>query len=592
MNSLRSLIVIFCLCIFSLSVFGQSPTSPSTESEQEKQKKEQELEQKALAMLDELIGAGRSFRLPENRCHIFATAGGLLWRHDEKRARELLREAMNMIINLTRQPEESPDALPENVRWQIWDLRRQIVEVLAQNDPQLADEFLRSSRPPAEMQDRSFNAGNEPYLEGLIARQFALKDPQRALQLAEEALAAGKNLNNLLNVITTLREKDFDAAKKLTDLVIAKLQSETPLSVDSCRFVLNLTRYAPQPNESEESAAKRKALLTAATARALIEKAIISAQTALVAAKQKNDKNQRHNVINWLKNSKSSTAYLEKNAPASLALLKRSWAEMEQVMDPGQRNWEALNKLAEKGSVEALLEAAAKAPPEMRQGYFQRAAQMANQQGNTERARQIINDNYPDKTQRQYALQEIDRQLLWKKLGENKFDEVRKLMPKFRSAQEQVGTLVSIAQSLQGAGKKEMAQELLNEAWELVGGPIESSTQFFSQLQIAGGYIYLNPARSFEIIEASLEQFNELFAAAATLESFEPQGTFRSKEMVLRNGGRMNPYLQSYSQHLLVLSTTDPDRAASLISRFARPEVRACLQLSILSQLLNRRRGV
>jgi hypothetical protein len=201
---------------------------------------------------------------------------------------------------------------------------------------------------------------------------------------------------------------------------------------------------------------------------------------------------------------------------------------------------------------------------------------------------QIINENITDSQQRRQALSEIDQQLLWKQISENKFDEARQLMAHLRTKWDRINLLTQMASSALNAGKKEMAAQFLDEAWAMVDGPVESSQQFHAQLQIAGIYLKLKPARSFEILEGSLDQFNELFAATAFIENFEPHGSFREKEMILRAGGRASSYLQQYAQHLSALAPHDPDRVRQFIGRFARAEVRANLQLAIVQQILRR----
>lgn len=129
---------------------------------------------------------------------------------------------------------------------------------------------------------------------------------------------------------------------------------------------------------------------------------------------------------------------------------------------------------------------------------------------------------------------------------------------------------------------------MLAEAWSLIEGPAESSRQLSAQLQIAGSYVRLNPSRSFDIIETTVDRFNELFAAAALLESFDQQGSFRENEMVMTSdgGGRTYQYLWHYTQHLGELSRIDLERVQTVIGRFARVEVRARLRLGILHQCL------
>src|SRR5262249_31250168 len=157
---------------------------------------------------------------------------------------------------------------------------------------------------------------------------------------------------------------------------------------------------------------------------------------------------------------------------------------------------------------------------------------------------------------------------MWKRIGENKFEEAWKLACRSRNIQGQIGVLVSIVQSAQNAGKMELVRPLLDEAWALANVPVEQAYQFKAQLQIAGASLRINPTRSFEILEASLNQFNELFAATAAIESFESRGNFRKKEMILQESSRMIHYLEFYLQQLPALSALDPERVQSLIERF------------------------
>ena len=81
------------------------------------------------------------------------------------------------------------------------------------------------------------------------------------------------------------------------------------------------------------------------------------------------------------------------------------WSES----DPTQRHWEVMNELVQKGSVDELLAAAAQAPQEMRQNYYQNAAMQATAKGDDDRAQRIVRENISDSGQRQVILQAVDR---------------------------------------------------------------------------------------------------------------------------------------------------------------------------------------
>jgi hypothetical protein len=598
MNPLQPVLAgLIFACLLSFSVRSQSPPPPPAPSETERQQQqEREIEaqtQKTLAMLDELIESGRSLRLPENQALVFSTAADLLWPHDEKRARELFGEAIALVTALLNTPEEKLGPQPENVRWQTWELRRRLVSKLTPHDPQLAGEFLLASLPPANKQEPPFNAEIETHLEMAIARQLAAKDPLRQLQYAEEMLAAGKPPNHLSGILYALRDKNLDAARKLADLIVAKLEAETPLSYNSAQFALQLVQFAPQPDAREENPALRRYLLSAEQARRLLEKSLAAAQAELRAARQHQTSQHQHQAQGLFSQLRQYAPYLEKHLPSALAAYKTGLAEVEQSRPPHQRAYETLNKVAENGSVDAVLAAAAQAPTEVRHQYFQRAASLAQQQGQPDRARQILTTNIADKQQQRYALQNLDRQLLQRKIQEQKFDEARQMVAKERNLNNRLHSLVSMAQTAQNAGKKDMALEFLAEAGSLVAGPAESNEQFHGQLQVAGAYLRVDSTRSFDLLDSTTENFNDLFAAMVVVDSFEQRGTFRNKEMILQHGGGqgMN-YLQQYAQLLAQLAVADSDRVQAMIARFARADARAHLRLTLVQQFATRLQAI
>ncbi len=87
------------LSILSLAFFTVSfAQTPQTESQSEKEKKQKELQKIVLEMLDQAVGEAAVLKLPQNRAIVYAIAGDLYWKFDEKRARELFRSAGNDIV--------------------------------------------------------------------------------------------------------------------------------------------------------------------------------------------------------------------------------------------------------------------------------------------------------------------------------------------------------------------------------------------------------------------------------------------------------------------------------------------------------------
>lgn len=579
MSYLRILSVVFFLCLSAGRLAAQ--TSPAVNPD--KAKKKQALIEAQRQMTEEMLEAGRSLRLPENKAYVLFNAATQLWSLDEKRARELYREAMDLFLELQKLPEDGPDAVPEQFRWQTANLRQQLLYSLSARNPQLALEFLEATRVPADQQPPG--AGQqEAYLEASLLQQIAMKEPKRALERAQKLIAEDAPVSSIWPLLSMLQEKDFDAAKTLSAQLLTKIQSESPMNAETTLFLVQLAVGLPGAG-GDGNPQNRKTLISLAEARPLIDKIVQNAQKEITAAKQQNDPERMQRALGQLSILHSNAEALEKISPSSAAAIKRSWSQSESSMGAEQRGWEALNRLAEKGSAEAIVEAAAKVPPELQQSYYQRASQLAMEKGNLEEAKTILKEHTADKSQLRFMLDELDRQTFWKKAGENNIDEARKLAPKFRNLNEQINFLVSLAQNALGQGKKESAVEVLEEAWGLVSGPAETNLQLSAQLQLAGAYAPINPTRSFEILESSIEQVNELTAASAVVESFQEQGAFRKKEMILAGGGGMSAqYTHQYIQSLAGLLPDDPDHVRTLIGRFTRPEIRVLLQSMVLQQ--------
>jgi len=79
---MKAVLFFIALLAFCLSIPAQ--TSP-TESKTEKEKTRKELEKSVLEMLDQAVGDAVNLKLARNRAVVYAIAGDLYWKFDEKR---------------------------------------------------------------------------------------------------------------------------------------------------------------------------------------------------------------------------------------------------------------------------------------------------------------------------------------------------------------------------------------------------------------------------------------------------------------------------------------------------------------------------
>jgi hypothetical protein len=588
------LLIALFLILLIFTANAQPVRNVVAPSAAEGQKNRKELEKKALGMLDEMLQSIPSFKLPENRLRLTAKAASLLWPHHQKRASQLFTEIASEFSRLLSLPEDSPEALPEQAQWQLQGLRSEISQIMVQCDPQLALDFIRATRPSSEAAMPGYSKEAEASLEINLAFQIAQKDPRRALQLAEEKLAAGQNPGQFCGLLSSLHAQDAPAAQKLLGSIINRLRKDT-WSFDNGLpyFALELLYQAAPPDDEGRGAVPTdapKPLISAVIARELIEKALAVAQAEMVASEREKTFEGRNNALNLLTQLHSMMPYVEKYASSSAAAIKRAVEDHPLPEDPGQAVWNQLEKLAEAGNVQGIMEAATTATEEQRFNFHQRAAQLAQQQGNHDLARRIITESVTNVAQRRQMLDELDREKLYQALNENKFDEARSLTLRLRNISERTRALIQIAAKVlaenpQDRETQNRAAGFLEEAWSMTGGSLESNQQMTMQLQVATAFMQFNHQRSFEIMEALLGRLNEIIAASVIVEGFEQNGSVRSGEILI-NTGRSYSLGIEYSQPLSLLALMDFDRTQVITSQIARPELRSLICLQIIETFL------
>ncbi|HEX8136507.1 MAG TPA: hypothetical protein VF544_02845 [Pyrinomonadaceae bacterium] len=577
----------FTLIILTTTAFAQLP-SPATESKEEKEKAQKELERKAVALLDETLAGIQGLRLAENRSLIEAQAADLLWKRDEKRARMLFRDAMNdLAAALVNGPEKSERGM--NSYWMLVQARAQTLQMIAGRDPRFALELLRSTAPPAPA-DNSLLGGRdqELMLEQSITAQVAADDPKLALQMAQESLNKGVSFS-ILTTLLRLQQKDAEAATQLGADIVKKLQSENlTAKPESIFLAMQLLRLALRPQTQQEMINARGSLENGPEAKQfkLDEQATRDLADVVIGAALR----PSLHAPGILMQMQPLMPELEKLSPTRASQLQRRLAEMEKNLDPQAKSWMQFESAMQGGTPDAMLEAAAKAPAEMRGSLYQAAAWALMQKGETDRARQIITENMSGQ-EREQALARLDRLVIMRAIEKGKLDEVKQLISTIRSKERKASALAQLAVGVAAKGDKKSALALLDEARSLIDRQPDNDKELEALLEVARGYALVEPSRTFELLDPLIDQANEMLAAAALLEKFGAgPGLFRKGEMLLLPGmSNMGSTYTRFMKALTELSRVSFDRTRSTADRFSRDEVRLMARLIIAQSILSDR---
>lgn len=582
------------LLLISLPAPAQSPPDDKEKKDREAAEKKEAVEKKALALVDETVKEIASLRLADNRIRMFALAGDVLWEKDEKRARVLFKQAMSGFADIPEPALTNPSdhlAMTQNVTLMQYraQLRQEIVQMIARRDAKLARDFLRETKRGAT------NPGGydeEIQWELSLASQIATTEPKQALQIAEDSLEKGLS-HELVGLYFKLKPKEGEAAEKLLSGIMKKLKS-TDLVEDTMSagfaFALLQAAFRPEQQGSDEAESRTatktaKPVMDERVLRELVDMLTLAALREKTDSEDTEDDYDDEQYPMLLMQLQAVMGDLEKYAPARAAALKKKMSDLKIKVRPENKALQELEEVVGSGDVETIVKAAAKTPEEFRDQVYQHAAMKALEEGDTDRARQIVNEHIQE-PQRASLLNAVEQRAILREAERGKLGEAKTLLSHV-PPEGRAGLLVQAAAVLMGKGDKKVVIELLEEARSLFGAQAANSNELQTLLEIARIYAKVDPVRSFEIIEPAVDQFNTLIGAAAILDGFEYWRYFRDGELMAQPGGVMMSLVFQCAKDATELARTDFDRAKAVADRFQRAEVRLMARLHVAQGVLS-----
>lgn len=616
----------------------QATQQPSAE-ELEKQKAERE--KNAYRLLDQIIDEAQSLRLTENRVRVQINAADMIWAQNEGRGRSLFMMAAEGIAELNRNQaaaiaqrnEAMQSAMqdptgfagrpgPPNVRAvQSFQLRQELVLAAARHDAGLAYQLLASTKPPASVQTAADPRGPRPQissednLEQTLLGRIAALDPKLAAQNAEQMMEKGQFPRTLPEVINQLRRQDAEAAEKLADKTVKRIQSANLLTNNEAstlvQVLLSLGPRQPASEGAAQAVTNRRTPALEHSAYVELLSSVVDAALKATPPAQGNQRGpanarrpqvapggnrqnsgpqppteaqiEQNSARRLLAGLQQSLHVLDQYLPAKATMVRQKMTEMG--MSTSYNPTFPLAVAAAQGNTtaDALIQAAASAPPQMQPRLYQQAAFKALEEGDTERARQIAT-NHLQNNARDAVMQRINLREMTTKAEGARLEEIRQAVARLQSDNQKLDLLLQVARDAQKTDQK-LAMQVLDEARQLTNRRATSYAHFEQQLRVAHAFAAIDPARSFEILETGISHLNELLAAAAVLSGFEVN-MFRDGEMSLQGGNGLTATVNRYGQELAVLARSDFERAETLASRFQLAEPRIMTRLSIVKGLL------
>lgn len=593
------LLCLFCL-IISLNIFAFAQTSP-TKSKTEKEEAQKKLQDQVLKMLDQAVGDAAILRLPQNRAVVYAIAGDLYWKFDEKRARELFRSSANdiMVANTESERDKKANDDPYANIFDFDDVRNQILPMIAKHDADLAlemlvqtrtakltEELAKATQPNAKQDDGGYlNFNPEQYrvrqeiaLEQSFAVLAAEQNPDKAIKLIKDSLAKGISWN-VLPLLQKLYKKDEKKATELADDVISKIvDTDLTKKQDDLSAAIRFLQYATNPNAPKDTKEKQFKF-TDSQLKNLANKI---ADTFLQPSKS----------LEMMMGMSQAMPSLEKYAPGKIGMLKQKQAETMKNMPPEVKKFEQQQKIWNQNTTpEELLADLPKLNEYEKISAYQSINNKLGQIDDEARAKKII-EQIPDEKARADASERFESGKISRLAKDGKLDEAKKLIGNLGKKKTQIQKLVALAMEFQKKATEkdhETAVNLMKDAKALTNEYPEDEDELNDLMEIVRGYATVDSIEAFRIFDPIVDQINDFVQASAILSKYNKRDrNFKKTELLMKTDD--NTYnglmLFRYIPQIQLLGKADLNRMFTLSDKFQRNDARIIVKLFVAQGFL------
>ena len=576
----------------------------ATEEEIESSKNRDAAKGKGIALLLELRDAISQIKSPRTRVNAQLTAATLLRDHDEKGATKYLTDAVAELKELLAAADsEGEDEDTTGEFASLSQLRTDVIQQLAETDPDAALGFLQSTAPKySPYGNQNELANQESSLELSIVDQIGRKDPNRALQIARQNLKKAYS-PSLISTASKLAAKNPELATELMHDITSKLLGEEKVlgKVEAANLAIALTSYyqssgkqvdsGPQDGSSKPVQIRmtqqefHSGLLSEQDYKQLVQKLM----REVLAYNLPNNRAYpgAEGIFVAISGLKSLGPELDKVVSGSVAALEKKQTELMGNNNQWTNQFQEFSTTIASGPVEGALETIEKAPPELREQLYIMLASREAGSGDLNRAKQILNEHVTNPFQRSQALKTIEQQELDHAMTSGKLEEALRNIGEMRTSSERAEHLTQFAGQVGSDQKRETALHLLEQARSLLppSPQAQDQTQMIALLELARAFSPYDSKRSFEMIDPLLDQFNDLCTAARTLEGFGFV-YFDHDELDMQGEGSLVELANQMSEVLGSLALINFDRAKASSDKLRLPEVRLHVYLQIAQQTI------
>lgn len=553
----------------------------ANEQEIKASKNQEVVKAKGIALLIEMDGLIAQIKSPLTRIKAQLQAAQLIWSSDEKRASKYFADATIGFKEYLASLDPGSEKYPQQYQ-AITEMRFQIIQILTERDPDAALSFIYSSKPPANpYEDRRFNSQQEGMLEISIANRMVRTDPNRALQIARQTLKTHYS-GNLISTVGLLKEKSPELAAQFASEIASKLINDQLLSKpDASSLLLNLLRFSQNPTQKNpDPNTNTQRLLSDEQYRELLQKAVTEA-LSFSRPPAGTYSPERDAALNLLYGLQQLGPEVNSVAGGGEAALRKKLLEL----NPQGSNGMQYQNVIGNNSFDAALDGIEKVPKDQREQLYLQLANREASNGDSIRARQIVNDRVTNPHQRRQALANIDQQEMYRAVSKGKIEDALRMLAGVKTPRERARQIAQMVEQIGPGQKRAVAISLLEQTKSLLGTSLQAQDQdqMNALLEIARAFGKYDVKRSFEILDPLIDQVNDLCAAARTMEGFGPEN-YEDDELSMQSGNTVAQVVARMSNTIGSLALVNFERARATSDRLALPEVRLRVYMEIAQQ--------
>ena len=547
----------------------------ATEQELQSMKNQRTRKAKGLALLTDTMTSVDQLRLPETRAEIRIKAAQLMWKSDQKAAAKLFGQAAEDVKELIARMTTDKEPIHDSYQLAM-QLRQRFVRALAPHDPEAALKFLQSTRIPADLAVADGGSDPELPLEFQLVNQVVGADPKRAFDLAQDLLKRSSSAL-LIETLTRLAEKDRELAGRLAHDMVAKLTRQDLVKTREAAYLatslVNVVRPRQAGTNNNGDAAASGRVISDQDYRDLFLKLVaevMSYSSTGVYTPEQDAVRSLAAVIRQMPNELKTYA-----ADRAAAVDKKIIELIGQTDQQPLGDWQRYQTTITSAPVETALDSVTEAPAPIRDFLYQQVATRIATSGDAARARQIISEYVTNPAQRQAALNTLQQQEVNSAAEKGRYEEALRLISKFRAGAERDAMVTQVLDQLSPGVKKELALQYLAQGKNIITSTPRAGDQeqMHNLLVLARIFARYDVNQAFEIVEPLLDQFNEVSAAAVTMNGFD-RDYYREGELILSNENPIAQMADQFSETLAALAMFDFDRAKITAEALNRLDVR------------------